>query len=152
MTAFNRGRDLDIYRRNTLYGWTQERIAAEYGLSRSAIANIIARVGKAQAEHIDRAEMIAKSIELADEVRVRALTLADKEGAPVTAGKDGDVVRDPATGEVVRDYSLAVKSLDLALKADEQLARRMGLNAPTETNVTGTVRYQLEGVDPEDLT
>lgn len=146
-------RNTEIYRQYVLRGRTQEDIAEEFGITRERVSQIISGVERDRGEKIgDRDALMRKSAELAADVLERALALADLDGAPLTAGKDGTVVLDPATGDVVRDFSGRMAALKLALAADEQLARRLGLNAPTRVETSGTVRYEIEGVDPEAMT
>jgi hypothetical protein len=144
------GRDGDIWRRYTLYSWTQEKIAAHYGISRERVSDILQRV-RASLPETDRAELINASMELIHEVKARALEIADMAGAPVAVGKDGIVLLDPNTGEPVRDYSGRLRALDMALKADDVLAKRLGLDAAQKTESTATVRYEVVGIEPEAL-
>jgi hypothetical protein len=80
-----------------------------------------------------------------------ALELAEMRGAPVTAGKDGDVVLDPEDATVVRDYSLRLAALEQARKADVEIRKLHGLDAATKVDVTGAVRYEVAGVDISKL-
>jgi hypothetical protein len=59
----------------------------------------------------------------------------------VTAGKDGEVVRDPETEEIVRDYGLRLSTVDRLVKLDERLAKLTGADAPqkVEGSLTATV-------------
>jgi hypothetical protein len=73
----------------------------------------------------------------------------------VAVGKDGNTQIDEETGLPVRDYTGYLKALETVAKLDEQLARRFGINAPEKKEITlsGSVRYEIAGIDPEsDLT
>jgi hypothetical protein len=50
------------------------------------------------------------------------------------------------------DGSLVLAAIDRTIKIAERLARLKGLDAPTRVGVSGTVRYELPGVDPDMLT
>ena len=120
-------------------------------ISMQRVSQILAEV-KAKMPPIDLSEMRARSIELHLDVIKRAYEMAGMKGAPVTAGKDGDVVYDPEDGEVVRDYALRGSALNLVIKAETELRKLLGLDAATKVESTATVRYVLEGVDTSDLT
>jgi len=120
-------------------------------ISMQRVSQILAEV-KAKMPPIDLSEMRARSIELHLDVIKRAYEMAGMKGAPVTSGKDGDVVYDPEDGEVVRDYALRGNALNLVIKAEKELRALLGLDAATKVESTATVRYVLEGVDTSDLT
>lgn len=61
--------------------------------------------------------------------------LYQKEGAPVTSGKDGTIVYDPETGEIVRDYSLRLSATDRLLKIQERHAKITGSDAATKVDI-----------------
>jgi len=144
------GRDAELYRRWAVYGWTQAKIAEHFGLSLDGVNDGIRRYREGL-DPADKREMIDASIELLKEVNARALEIADMAGAPVAVGKDGTVLVDPDTGLVVRDYSLRLRALETAMKASNDMAKRLGLDAASKVESTATVRYELAGVDPEDL-
>ncbi len=52
---------------------------------------------------------------------------------------------------IVRDYAGRLRALDMALKADDTMAKRLGLDAASKVESTATVKYEIVGVDPEDL-
>jgi hypothetical protein len=155
------GRSGEVYRKWAIYRWTQERIAAEYGISHQRVSQIIAAV-RAALPTTDRAELIEQSREALQEIHSRFLAIADLTPAPVVVGKDGnilyDTVTDPETGEthevVVRDYSARMKALAEARATDAEIAKRFGLSAPDkqDVNLNATVRYEIAGVDEGDLT
>lgn len=130
--------------------WSQERIGRHLGISQQRVSQVLADV-RAALPAVDKAAMIQQSVDLHADLVRRCYELAELEGAPITAGKDGDVVRDPVTDEVVRDYSGRLAALRLAMNAEEQLRKLIGLDAATKTESTATVRYTLEGIDPSDL-
>ncbi len=146
------GRNGEIWHHYAVKRWTQERIAEKYGISVQRVSQIIAdereRLGP-----IDREEMIRKSAELYAANIAKLQELVELEGAPVTAGKDGDLVIDPVTGKHVRDYSARMAAIKLINDTDAQVRKLFGLDAATKVESTATVRHEIVGVNPEeDLT
>src|SRR6266704_91489 len=94
---------------------------------------------------------IAESLEMHLAIQRRALDLAEMDGAPVTAGKDGDLVVDPKTGQHVRDYSLRLQAFEAARKSDVEIRKLYGLDAASKTEVSGSVRYEVASVDLDAL-
>lgn len=146
------GRNGEVWQHYAVKRWTQAAIAEKFEISPQRVSQIIARV-REDMPPIDRAEMVRESMELY-QANIRALReLAEMEGAPVTAGKDGDLVLDPTTGEHVRDYSLRTAALKQIADTDAQIRKLMGLDAAQKVESTATVRHEIVGVDPaEDLT
>jgi hypothetical protein len=147
------GRGGEVYRKWAIYRWTQEKIAAEYGISHQRVSQILAAV-RTQLPKTDRSELIEQSRAFLEDVQSRFLEIAELTPAPLVAGKDGLPVVDPETGEYVRDYSARMKALAEARVTDEQIAKRFGLSEPAKTSVDlqATVRYEIAGVDEGDLT
>lgn len=144
------GRNGQVWRRYSIYRHSQEQIAQDLGISNQRVSQIIADIRK-KTPREDVEEMRSRSRALHEEVMQRALEIADRAGAPIAVGKDGKILRDPETNEVVRDYSGQVKALDLAMKADESNRKLLGLDAAQKTQSSATVRYEVAGVDMEDL-
>ncbi len=119
----------------TVSGWTQEAIAEELGIDQSTVSRAISAV-RASIPEADKAQAYQRELEFLDVLRKQALEIASMPAAPVTAGKDGDVVRDPDTGAVVRDYSGKLAAMDRAVKMHERYAKMMGLEAPTKVDVS----------------
>ena len=145
------GRNGEIYRRYMVYGDSQQAIANRFGISQQRVSDILAAATdevKAQTQQ----ELIRQSQARLAEITARYVELADKVPAPVTAGKDGIVLVDPETKEVVRDYALQLAALAGLRATDAELAKRMGLNAPDKAVVQTSVRYEIAGLSPEDLT
>ncbi len=142
--------EAEVWRLYTVKQMRMGKIAEHFDISQQRVSRIVASC-RAKMPPVDRTEMRRRLIDLKEDVIERALSLADKEGAPVTSGKDGDIVRDPDDGEVVRDFSLRVRALELALKASAELRRLEGLDAAQKTETSAVVRYVVEGVDMGDL-
>lgn len=144
------GRSGEIWRAYAIKRWTQQRIADHFGLSQQRVSEILAKV-REQIGTPDKLEAIRQSVELYQDIIARAEELARLEGSPVTAGKDGDTVYDPETQKIVRDYSARLAALKTMRDTDAELRKLLGLDAATKVETTGTVRFQIEGVSPEDL-
>ncbi|HEU4753929.1 MAG TPA: sigma factor-like helix-turn-helix DNA-binding protein [Armatimonadota bacterium] len=127
------GRNGKIWR---LYcrGWTQERIAQEFEISQQRVSQIIRQVRDSLPQQT-REEVAAEILDFLREARTIAMDLVEMNGAPVTAGKDGEVVRDPETGEVVRDFSGRLRALETAGKFAEWERRMLGIDAPSRLDV-----------------
>lgn len=144
------GRNGEIWRAVTIYRKTREAVAEEHGISRQRVDQIIADV-RENLPPEDVSEMRRESLELYAEMTRRALEIVDLIPAPLVAGKDGDLVEDPDTGEYVRDYSGRIKAMEAAVKFDQERRKLMGLDAAQKIEQTGSVRFELVGVDPAEL-
>jgi hypothetical protein len=143
-------RNLDIYERR-MRGEKIPVLAAEYGVNESRISQICTEVRRTLPDR-SREELVKINHDQLEFLRDEVLRLAQMSGAPVTAGQHGDVLIDPDTGETVRDYSLRVKALQEAHRLILSKNKMLGLDAPTEVKTSGSVRYEIVGVDPEALT
>lgn len=144
------GRNGEIWKRVAIHGWTHERCAEHFELSKQRVDQIIGEVRR-ELKPIMAEELAQESLDTLKHVKAEALAVAEeaRRGAPVFVGKDGDVAIDPETGEPVRDLTGYLRALETAAKMDEYMAKRFGLNAPDkrEVEVKGTVRYEVAGVD-----
>jgi transcriptional regulator with XRE-family HTH domain len=148
--ARHEGRDGRVWQMYAVQRWTQEAIGRELGVSQQRVSAILKEV-RESIPPPDIAAMRQESIEMYRDISRRAYELAELEGAPVTAGKDGSVVYDPENGGVVRDYGGRIAALKLAREADEQLRKLLGLDAAQKVESTATVRYEIAGINPEAL-
>lgn len=137
-------------------GRTYASIGADYGVTKQTISEIVQR-HRAAVGPIDKAEEIQRAADLLDEMIQEAMALVDREGAPVTAGKDGLVVVDPELkgphgGPVfVRDYSGRLAAIDRVRSLLERKAKLLGLDSATKTETSGTVTYVIDGLSPDTL-
>jgi hypothetical protein len=145
------GRNGTIWRDHVIGGLTLEAAGEKHGISPQRVHQIIREVRANMPEFVQR-ELLQDSLERNADARRRLLELAEMKGVPVTAGKDGAVVMDPESNTVVRDYALRLKALELMMRADDQLAKRMGLDSPTKVESAATVRYEIGGLNDADLT
>ena len=138
------GRRAESYR---LYisGWTQTKIAARFEIDQSTTSEDL-RIYRLSLPPADRDAIRKDHLAQLHAIRASMAELVAKEGAPVTAGKDGDIVRDPDTSQVVRDYSLRIAATDRLLKVLEREAKQLGLDEASKVEVSG----QLTVVDSID--
>lgn len=139
-------RNAQIYRLRMVNRLTCSEIGERFGISHQRVSQIVDAVEKSLPP-VDYEALRRRSMELHEATQRMALELAEREGAPVTAGKDGDLVVDPSTGKYVRDYSLRLQALEAARKADVEIRKLMGLDAATKQEVSGSIKYEVAGVD-----
>jgi Sigma-70, region 4 len=141
-------READIYRWRVVNRLTYREIAVKLNdeISEARICQIMKEV-RAKLPPLDLEGMRAESLALHHEIQRKALALAELAGAPVTAGKDGDVLYDPDGHVIVRDYSGRIAALKLASDADKEIRKLHGLDAAQKVAVSGSVRYEVAGVD-----
>lgn len=120
-----------------MHGESQASIGQRYGLTQSRVSEILREIRQSMPQ-VTRDEMIERERAYLDNLRQIIMDLAGREGAPVTAGKDGFVVRDPDSGDVVRDYSLRVAAVREGRALNERLSRMLGLDAAQRVDITTT--------------
>lgn len=130
-------------------GKTRRTIAAHYGISTSAIQEIVTR--ERSKNPIDKADEIASQASMLDELIELASEVARLRGAPVTAGKDGDVVYDPATNEVVRDHGGRLQAMQTVKALQERKAKLLGLDSAVKAEVQASITYTIQGADPDNI-
>lgn len=144
------GRNREIWHLYAVQRWTQTRIAEKYEISQPQVAEIVRKMRESIGEPTI-AEIREKSLALHSELMERLMAVVEMPAPPVTAGKDGDIVLDPETGKVVRDYAAHLAALRDLLKVDAETRKLMGADAATKTESTASVKYEIVGVDIEDL-
>lgn len=144
------GRNGEIWRGVTIYRKTEEALAVEHGISQQRVHQIVESVRK-QIPDTDLDFARRESIEFYAEMTRRAIEIVDLTPAPVTVGKDGNVLREPDTGEVVRDYSGRLNAMQVAMKADAERRKMLGLDAAQKVEQSGSMKIEIVGVDPDDL-
>lgn len=144
------GRNGEIWYRHAVRAQTQEQIAEELGISHQRVSQILAEVRESLPAEIDRQGLVRHSLEFLKAAQDKAMEIVELTPAPVFVGKDGSIARDE-NGNVVRDYSGRLKALEVAIKANETIAKRFGLDAPQKIETSGAVRYEIVGVDLEAL-
>lgn len=142
--------EAEVYRLRVVNRLSYRVIGERLGISAPRVS-VIFHSARGKLPPVDLAAIRQEALELHEDVIRRALELAEMAGAPVTAGKDGDVVLDPEGNTVVRDYSARINALQLALKADAERRKLLGADAATKTETSGSVKYEIVGVSLEDL-
>jgi hypothetical protein len=143
-------REQEIYRLRVVNRWTVSKIGEKFDLSHQRVSQILADM-KDRMPPIDIEGVRRQSLQLQEDIQRRMYELAELAGAPVTAGKDGELVLDPSSGEYVRDYSGRIAALKLAQEADKEIRKLLGADAAQKVESTATVKYVIEGVDPGAL-
>lgn len=129
-------------------GLTYRQIAAELGYEshtsvvgacQRAVRDVVKSAGEQVLKvHIDRLEyLFAKAVEIAETDHVVV-----SHGRVVT-DTDGQPLKDPGpTLAAIREARASLESF----------RKLTGLDQPTKVNLSGGVRYEVVGIDPEDLT
>lgn len=127
------GRNGDIWRWY-VRGMTQEALAEKYEISQAQVSRIIAQVRESIPPE-DKDKVRQEHLELARSMREELAKLVEMRPAPVTAGKDGDIVRDPETNDPVWDHSGRMAAMDRLRAWIERESKLLGVDAPTKTEV-----------------
>lgn len=112
-------------------GTTQEALAAQYGLSQSAVSDAIRKVADSIPMQ-ERQELIAQEVDHFRKMREEILDLWDAEPAPVTqrAGDGWDFVTVPGKrDEYVQDHTGRLNAARLALEYSKRMHALLGLDA-----------------------
>lgn len=144
------GRNGKIYTQVVLYSRTLQDVADEFGLSLGNVSEIVKAV-RQNIPDTSLADFRAEFLEQLRDLHERSMEIVDLTPAPVAVGKDGDILRDPATDEIVRDYSGRLNAMNFALKVMESKRKLVGADAPAKQEISGDVKYEIVGVDLNDL-
>jgi plasmid maintenance system antidote protein VapI len=128
------GRNGEIWRKYVRGRKTMEQLAEEYGISHQRVSQIIKAVRDSIPQET-RDQLVREEVELWRTLQGEVLELWDAKGAPITAGKDGNLVKDPETGEYVRDHSGRLAGVKMALAISESLRRMLGTDAAQKVDV-----------------
>jgi hypothetical protein len=130
-------RDFEIWRRY-VRGERQADIARSYGTDQGSVSRAIAR-HRSTIPQETRDEMVIREIDYLTSLRDEVLALwTNTNGAPVTAGRDGQLVLDPDTDEVVRDHTGRLMAVKTAQMITDRLHRVTGLDAPLKVDLGAT--------------
>ncbi|MEU9792893.1 helix-turn-helix domain-containing protein [Streptomyces sparsogenes] len=126
-------------------GLSYRAIAAELGVdlhtAHNAVKRALAAIVQEPAEDVRRMEL-----ERLDALYEAAMGVLEREHVTVSQGKiiyQGD--------EPLLDDGPVLQAIDRLLRIQERRAKLLGLDAATKTQVSGGVRYELVGIDPEQL-
>lgn len=151
-----RDRDVWAAERRHRNGWEYQQIADALGLSsKSAAFEAVTRGRRTpDAEREQRAaelrEMLRERLELLTEAATQVL---ERKHVTVSHGKV-IVVKDEETGKEVPllDDGPVLQAIDRLLRINESYRKLDGLDQPTKVEHSGGVKYEIVGINPEDLT
>lgn len=145
-------REAEIYQLTVVNRLTQSRIAERMGISQQSVSVELANA-RAKLPAPDLQAIRQESLALHRRTQQLALELAEMPGAPVTSGKDGDIVYEIVDGQqvAVRDYSLRIQALETARKADVEMRKLHGVDAASKTEISGSVNYTVANIDLDAL-
>lgn len=115
-------------------GLSQPEIARRDGVDQSTVSRALQRVRDSIPER-DRSHEVQRSLAMLDKLRHGALEIVAMAPAPVTVGKDGDVLYDPelkgpdGRPALVRDYSGRIRAMETALKVEQRIGQILGYDA-----------------------
>ncbi|CAM5623361.1 helix-turn-helix domain-containing protein [Streptomyces aurantiogriseus] len=148
-TAEKTARALELHRD----GWTYQAIADELGYShrsnvRKVIRAAVRDVIKGPAE-----QLLALHMDRLENLYEIAMEVAEADHVVVSHGKVV-TMPDPETGEEkpLKDNGPTLAALREARTTLESFRKLVGLDAEQKINVSGGVRYEVVGINPEDLT
>lgn len=128
-------------------GWTYAAIATELGYHDKSDART--GIQRALREIVEEPATRLRTLELSrlDAMYEAAMAVLERRHVTVSHGKivyQGD--------EPLIDDAPVLQAIDRLLKIQARRAALLGLDAATKTEVSGGVRYELVGIDPEALT
>jgi len=94
------------------------------------------------------AELIASEAALLDDMFAEALEILERDHVVVSHGK---VVKDDA-GNPLLDDGVKLAALREMREIRHSYRKLFGADQPTQVAVSGSVKYEVVGVNPEDLT
>jgi hypothetical protein len=99
------------------------------------------------------AELVESEAAQLDDLYVMALEVIEANHVVVSHGKVITML-DPESGEErpLTDSGPKLQAIQTALRVRESYRKLRGLDAEQKVNVSGAVRYEVVGVNPEDLT
>ncbi|MFJ3923025.1 hypothetical protein [Streptomyces sp. NPDC090022] len=93
-------------------------------------------------------EMVAVEMEQLDQLYVAALEILERSHLAISQGK----VMVDAEGRPILDDGPRLAAIREMRMLRESYRKLYGLDAEKKVNISGGVRYEIVGVDPEDLT
>lgn len=134
-------------------GLTYQQIADQAGFSDKSSARQACRRALREIVHGSAEKLLALHVDRLESLYEAAVDVMEAEHVVVSHGKVVTMV-DPDTQEErpLRDNGPKLQALREARSTLESFRKLMGLDQPTQVSVSGSVRYEVVGVDPEDLT
>jgi hypothetical protein len=129
-----------------------DEIARRLGYAdRSGARKAVERAIAARQEE-PAAEVRTLELEALEVMERAVLGVMEREHVTVQHGKVIKVVDDGGKEVPLLDDSPVLAAVDRWLKIQERRARLLGLDAEQKVNVSGGVRYEVVGVEPDALT
>lgn len=151
-------RDMKTVRRDAqaadLYadGLNYQQIADQLGYAHRSDAKKAIDRAKADVARPAVTKLIAAESEELDALYVEAVAILQRNHVTVSHGK---VIMwlNPETGqeEPLQDDGPKLAAIQTALRVRESYRKLHGLDQPAKTEVSGGVKYELVGVDPQDV-
>lgn len=134
-------------------GTTYRELAELFGYYDKGTAWRAIQAVKAEVVRPAVTKLIATESEQLDSLYVMALEIIERNHIVVSHGKVV-TMRDPETGEEkpLQDDGPRLQAIQTALRIRDQYQNLHGLKQPAQVAVSGSVRYEVVGVDPADLT
>lgn len=129
-------------------GETQQAIADRFGLTQGRVSAILTAI-RATVPRRTREQWRQEFADQLDRLRATCQEIADARPAPAYRGETP--LRDPETDEPVWDHGGRLAAVDRVLKIQERTSRLLGVDEPAKIESDATVRYVVEGVNPEAL-
>lgn len=117
-------------------GWTQEAIGEKFGIHQTRVSQILSAV-RASIPEVDRTQLLQRELDFLDANRRMAMELATSPLPPAFDQK-GNVLIDPQTKEPVLDSAGRVAAVKLALEAQRDMRKLLGLDQPLKVDATVT--------------
>lgn len=132
---------------------TYQQIADELGYCDRGEAWRGVQRAKADVARPAVTKLIQTESEQLDDLYVMALEVIEANHVTVSHGKVVTML-DPETGEEkpLTDNGPKLQAIQTALRIRESYRKLHGLDQPAQVAVSGAVRYEVVGVNPEDLT
>jgi AcrR family transcriptional regulator len=127
-------------------------IAAEMGLSVSTVWNHFQKAmrlipAEAVAAHAElAAQRLREQLQRIDMERETVMEVLTAFHVTVSQGRVVDL-----DGKPLADTAPVLAAVDRLHKLDDQEAKLLGLYSKTEVNISGGVKYEIVGVNPQDL-
>ncbi|MBH1938972.1 hypothetical protein I5Q34_32725 [Streptomyces sp. AV19] len=126
-------------------GWSYKRIADHLGADVHTIHDGVQRALRAIVQE-PAEEVRTLELERLDRLYERAVEVLERRHVTVSQGK---IIYEG--GEPLADDGPVLQAIDRLLRIQERRAKLLGLDAATKTQVSGGVKYEIVGVDMDQL-
>lgn len=129
-------------------GMTLAQIAEQLGYASKGAVHDAIRRALAAVPAAAAAELRERSLARLDLAYELAQEVLERDHVVVSHGR---IIRDD-DGQPLRDAGAELAALDRMVRIDAEVRKLAGLDAPTKVEQSGTVRYTIDGINPEALT